>query len=177
MKNELPDFVLKKKYDYYYLFSDSEITYRKEFSDKLNSFIELSDSKYANIELIVPPQTEYLINKKNFIIPNKETESLYDFYGIHINVKNNSIIPLHKFDYFLFDKEGMWEAYSSSCSELFIFGCNQEINTLFYDLFKPYDEIKLQQKYVEVSSIFRYESDKVKYINTLEQSYHFSDFI
>lgn len=175
---ELPGFVLRKKYDYYYLFSDSEITNRKEFSDKLNTMISLSDSKYANIELIVPTETEYLIEKKKFKIPNIEINSLYDFYGIHIQIKNTTnIISLHDFDYYLFDNEGKWEAYSSECREFFIFGCNKDVNSLFYVLFNPYDEILLPQKYVDVTSMFREESYKNDYVKALEDNYHFSKFV
>lgn len=174
---ELPDFTLRKKYDCYYLFSDSEITNRKEFSDKLNTFISLSDSKYANIELIVPPETEYLIEKKNFKLPTNEISSLYDFYRIYVPIKNtSSIISLYGFNYHLFDNEGKWEAYSSQCSELFIVGCNEEINSLFYVLFNPYDEITLQQKYKDVTSMFRNESDKQEYIKLLELNYNFSKY-
>lgn len=171
MTNELPDYIFKKDYDSFYLLTEFDIIFNDKFTKNLNTFCKRIDSEKLSIKLEVP--LEY-----NSLVPNKieltDSNNLDDFYEMGTNVKGTELL-YYMINFFINDSSELWEIYVSLENELSIIGCSKQISSLFEVIFNPYKEESLEQKYKIIGDMFNDEKLKLKFIESLEKNYHFSD--
>lgn len=174
MKKHLPNYVFKKKYDFFYIFSDSEVILNDFFSKKLEFFLNENKSGEIIFEIELPFQQESFPSKKVIRIKNPNKVTINEFYEKEFEINGDRLV-LCLFDYFMHDNSNLWEGYVSSNNDICIIGCNNEINSLFEVIFAPYQEENLEQKYKGIGGILENEKSKKEFIESLEKNYHFSD--
>lgn len=171
MKKELPYYVFDKKYEYFYLYTEFDILFNKEFTKKLEKFSQKIGVGNLSIDLEVPKEYSSLI--PNRIDISKEI-NLDNFYEITLNINGNDL-SYYMMNFFICDDSMQWEIYVSLENELSIFACSKEINSLLEVIFSPYAEENIEQKYKIIGDMFGNEELKLKFIESLEQNYNFSN--
>ena len=167
---------LNIQYTNYYLFLDTEIIYKDDFSEKLSIFMKNLKSKNLTIKVRLPKEG-YLVFPDPIEILNPNVEALSDFYQKELRHDNHNSLPICMFDYNMYDESGTWEVYVSFNQEFAVFGCNDDVNSLFNVIFQPYSEESLEEKYDWIKSRFADDFSKNKFINDLESTYNFSKFV
>lgn len=145
MIKELPELVFNKRYDNFFLLTEFDVIFNEDFYKELISFIkELGANKlFFSLEDLTD-NISSATKRIEFI--NVSVEELKKFYEMHVEF-NEKTIPIHYINHFIYDDSHQWEIYVSRENELSIFGCDDKIKTLFFDIFKPYQEETLHIKY------------------------------
>jgi hypothetical protein len=175
MIKEIPEFVHKKRYSNFYLFSDSEIILNKGFSERIRLFSKKVNGNNLIIELKLNEELSSFIHDKVITIPNDETNSLERFYNQSVIIDKGSTISYFSLDFYLYDNNGDWELFCSFCQEIAIIGCNGNIVSDFLSIIKPYAEQSFEEKMNSMGNFFKHKNDKMEYIYALKKSYKFSN--
>ncbi len=167
---ELPDFLLTKKFDNYYLFLESEVL-SNEFSSQLTTWIDILLTRHFVIELNILDEVRTELISTKFIVPSINVRTLEGFHKLQYKV-NNDYLFFNIFDYWIRDSSLEWEGYISSSHEVCVWGCNNVVKHEFEELFQPYKKQKLDDKLLEYGSRFG-DIDKTKeYMSELKKNYN-----
>ncbi|MEI7596519.1 MAG: hypothetical protein WCK02_12280 [Bacteroidota bacterium] len=171
---ELPEFVHRKVYSNYYLFSDCEILRNESFNKKIKLFSKKISGEKVVIEMLLMDWALSHIGSKFFIIPNNESYSFEKFDEKCIEFGNGSIFFYSSFNFYVYDETNEWELYCSTTQDIAIFGCNRSILNEFLNIFNPYKEESFKEKMNWIGNIFK-ESYRSEYLNKLKNNYQFSE--
>ncbi len=171
MEKELPNQVFDKQYDNFYLFTELDVIFNNNFYEKLIFFMEKinSNKMFFKIEDSIQGITS-IAKKMEYVNPSKN--DLIQFYEMELEVDNKKT-PIHCLNHFIFDNSYEWQLYISLENELSIFGCDNSIKSLFENVFKPYEEEKLNVKYKIIGDMFSDEKSRELFVNTLQKTYNF----
>ena len=64
MKEKIPNYVFKKKYDCFFLFLDSEVIMNHNFTEKLLCFLKETNTEKLEIELDLPFEYKNLFSER-----------------------------------------------------------------------------------------------------------------
>lgn len=169
MKNKLPNYILRKKFDHCFLFSDSEIYYKDNFNTNIQDY----SIRNGGNEIIVEIMNFKLIeNYQKFSIikiPNSDKKSLSKLGDIML-IADQSVEDLLG-DYYISDSTNKWEFYVSLLDEIAIFGCNNDSLNLFLEIFNPYKEESFEEKLSLIFTNCNSESFRRDLINKLIDNY------
>jgi hypothetical protein len=169
----LPEFVHRKNFSNYYLFSDSEIICREDFSNRLQTFSKNIDGENIFFELVLTEEWDSIITDKITKISNNDNNSFEKFYNKFYGPGNNCIFYF-LFDFYAFDETKDWELFCSSTQETAIMGCNKDINQKLIDIVKPFEEYSYKEKLESIGEQFKTEKYKIDFIRKLEKNYNFN---
>ena len=173
--NVLPEFVHKKEYSNYYLFSDSEIILNKKFNDKIKTFSSKINGEKVTIEMVLTEKAESIIKSKFVTIPLDESFSFEIFDEKYIDLGKGNALFYSSFNFYVYDETKDWELYCSTTQDIAICGCNKNILDDFLSIFKPYDEESFIAKMSWIGCFFKEEKYRIEYINKLRKNYRFSE--
>ena len=171
---ELPEFVHRKEYSNYYLFSDSEILRNKKFNERIKSFSNKVNGEKITVEMDLTKDAESIIKSKFVIIPNNESYSFEEFDDKYVDLEKGSVLFYSAFNFYVFDETKDWEIYCSMTQDIAIFGCNRNILNEFLNIFKPYEEETFKEKMKWIGNFCK-ENYRSEYFNKLRKNYKFSE--
>ena len=87
---ELPEYVFKKKYDFFYLLTEYDIIFNQSFTNKILNFLNEINTTEVIINLQVPEVYKSSIDEK-IILNSKCVHDFYEMQAI-IDEKNSHII-------------------------------------------------------------------------------------
>lgn len=168
-KNEIPDYVFTKKYDYYFLTTEFDIVFSNDFYTKFNLFLSEINSEKLVICLhnICSSNIDELQNEYIYELPNSNALKAYH----ELEIGN---VPIYVINHFISDNNYEWEIYVSFQFELSIIAVNKNLVELFTKIFKPYEEEGLNTKIRIISGQF-IENYKSIFIAELMKNYNFMD--
>lgn len=166
MKNELPKYIFKKKYDKFYLLTEYDIVFNHDFTLKFNNFLKTIGYKELTIELDI----NQIVVPRNIVITNPI--KLDEYYETDVSI-NETLVPLYMINFFIYDNSRLWEIYVSIEHELCIIGCNDNVNSILEIVVNPYEEESIEQKIKIIGDKFKDPNVKKEYINLLEKNYNF----
>jgi len=170
----LPEFVHRKDYSNYYLFSDSEILRNKVFNERIKLFSNKVNGEKITIEMVLTKEAESIIKSKFVIIPNNESYSFEEFDEKYIDFEKGNLLFYSSFNFYVFDETKDWEIYCSTTQDIAIFGCNRNILNEFLNIFKPYEEESFKEKMNWIGNFCK-ENYRNEYLNQLKKNYQFSE--
>ncbi len=171
VKNNFPSYLLKKKYNNHYLFSDSEIIMNKNFEKKIKIFSKENNGGKIHVEVIIPEYYEHLNLKSKMEYSLNADNVLDDFYNIEYIIEG-SLFFVFNFDFIISDDTNSWELYCSSSEEIAILGCNDNLNKSVLDIINPYEEMSLSEKINSIREMFNNETDYAKFITNIKKNYN-----
>lgn len=170
MKNKLPNYVLRKKYEHCFLFSDSEVYYKEFFNKNIQKFSNTLLGKEIIVEIMNFKLIEEYSSFSIIKIPNSDSSSLSKLAEISL-IGDQSVEDLLG-DYYIFDNTGEWEFYVSLLDETAVFGCNSKILDVFLNIFEPYKEISFEDKLKDIYGCCNIEIERKTFITELCKNYN-----
>lgn len=171
-KKEIPEFVFKKHYDYYFLFTEYDIVFNEIFYSKFDFFLSELESKKINICLQDIPEhinNENFKREYNYTLPNFEVLKTF-----HESEVNN--VPIYNINHFITDNTLNWEIFISIENELSIFGINKNLIKKFNQIYKPYKDESLEVKVSVIGGQFVDENYKKQFIEQLIKNYSLNNW-
>jgi|WetSurMetagenome_2_1015567.scaffolds.fasta_scaffold44807_4 hypothetical protein len=172
---KLPEFVHRKVYSSYYLFSDSEILGNKKFNGRIKSFSNKVNGEKITVEMVLTEEAESFIENKFVIIPLNESFSFEIFDEKYIDLGKGFVLLYSSFNFFVYDETKDWELYCSTTEDIAIVGCNRNVLDDFLSIFKPYEEESFIEKMSDIGCFFKEEKYRIEYISKLRKNYQFSE--
>ncbi|MGD9492951.1 MAG: hypothetical protein AB7V36_06310 [Bacteroidales bacterium] len=162
---DLPDFVLNKEYENYYLLDDQQ---EAEIRDQIFYFSSRIGGK------------EILVDIRNLAV--SEEYKQYQFTrlvvspGAKLDLFKNKVDDRFYLDsfvghYYLNDDTNLWEFYYSALTSLCIFACNNEVKDIYEEIFNPYEENTIKQK-LDFLFLMVDEKRKNEFVEKLYENYH-----
>ncbi len=169
MQKKLPKYILRRSFDYHFLFTDYEVNYNDQFNKQIQEF----SKKNGGIEIIVEIMNFKQIKeyKKYSIIKisNTDSRSLSVLENIPL-IRDQSVSDLLGY-YYIFDDTKEWEFYVSIIDETSVFGCNNSCIENFREIFKPYKDFTLNDKIKEIYSCCDIREKRQFFIKELCNNY------
>lgn len=161
-------YVFQKSYDNFYLFTEFDVIFNDEFTEKLNVFYTKINGENLSIKIDVPSQYQHSVPNTMDI---SNPYNLKKFYEMKTHDKDN--LSYYMLNFFISDNSNLWEIYVSLENELSIIACSEKVCSLFEVVFKPYENENIDQKYKIITDMFGNDIDKKLFIESLEEIYHF----
>jgi len=170
MNTLFPQFCHKRKYDNYYLFTDTELFLENDFKKNFYELLKLYKIENIIIEVentfnYVDVPSTVLINVDNFFLRN-----FLIFYETEINIEGEYIL-LKSFPHRIFDVNYSFELYYFEANECGILGNVNKINNYILKYLKPYEQYSLNSKLKEITLGFENKDDSNNYIENLLENY------
>lgn len=173
MRYELPEYVLKKRYAYHYLFLEGEIILNEGFTKKISEFLKNKLGNRLTIEVLIPERYSELNIPNIFHIESNSVEvSINQFYERELKILDQNIFVI-AFDFIFYDETCDWELYCSSSSELAVLGCTSRLVDEVREIFKPYEEFSFQDKVDSLGQMFSSTKDREYFISSLTINFSF----
>jgi hypothetical protein len=169
--NTFQNFTFKDRFDKYYLYTEFDVILNEAFYEKLLQFVK--STGHQNLVIEIADSEKPLPFKKEYELRSPTINSLESFYDITGEFEGNNI-PIHYIDHFIRDDGHDWEIYVSGKNELAIFGCNDNVGTIFKNVFAPYEDESLAVKFRVIGGMFKEGPAKTKFLDDLDKNFNFS---
>lgn len=170
-KKEIPNFVFKRDYDYYYLYTELDIIFNEQFYENFNTFIREVLTESLIIRLDDISKFPNFINfKLEHLFTKPFNNELKLFHQSEIND-----FPIFYINHFVYDNSFQWEIFISVENEISIIGVDKSVNEIFKNIFEPYKDESIDVKLKIITDQFVDLSLKTQFINELKENYKFGN--
>lgn len=170
MINQLPNFIFKKAYDNYFLFTEFDIIFNENFYDRLIKFLNNIKSNKLFFELERFDNTD--MSKALFEYENPTITTFEEFYTTKVEFDDKNVLTQF-FNHFIYSDVKSWGIYISPEFEMSILACDSEYLDVFLKIFKPYMDEDFHTKVKIIGDMFSDSKTRKMFFDKLNQNYIF----
>jgi len=170
MYSKLPKYILRKNFKNLFLFFDSEIYYKELFNKNIQEFSNKIGGKEVIVEVMNFKLFEEYKKYSIIKIPNTNKKSL-DILE-EIPLIDDKFVGDLLGDYYIYDDTREWEFFVTIIDEVAVFGCNDDVLSIFLDIFQPYKEDTFEEKLKGIYCCCSSEKERNKFIKELCANYN-----